>query len=203
MALMDRISSQLSHPRGPGGRLVARLMNRGNRRMNSRAIEQLDVRDGHRVLDLGFGGGLTFDPLLGMGAEVVGLDRASDMVTAAAAKYEDAVASGRLRVAEGDVQALPLDDGSVDRVLTVNTVYFWSDLPAALSEVRRVLAPDGRLVIAIRDGAAMKRVDRSIFTVRPPEEIRAAAESAGFGDVRVESPSDQNVHFIVARAAST
>ena len=98
--------------------------------------------------------------------------------------------------------ALPLEDGSVDGVVTVNTVYFWPDLPAAFAELRRVLAPDGRLVIGIRDGAVMENVDLTIFTVRAPDEISGALEAAGFADVRVESPDDQPVHFLVAREPS-
>lgn len=199
MALWQRISRQLSHPTGLGGRLVARLMNRGNQRMNLRAIELLDLAPGMRVLDLGFGGGLALGALLGREAQVTGIDRAADMVTAARRKHRDALAAGRLQLAEGDVHALPFPDASFERVLTVNTVYFWPDLPAALTEIRRVLAPDGRLVIGIRDPLSMRKVSRDIFTVRPAQDVSAAAEHAGFSDVRLDSPTGEKVHFIVGR----
>lgn len=77
------LSRQLSHPTGAGGKVVARLMNRGNRNLNDQAIARLDVQRGSRVLDLGFGGGLTFAPLWERGATVVAIDRAEDMVAAA------------------------------------------------------------------------------------------------------------------------
>ena len=77
------LSRQLSHPSGAGGKVVARLMNRGNRTLNDQAIARLDVQRGSRVLDLGFGGGLTFAPLWDRGATVIGIDRAEDMVAAA------------------------------------------------------------------------------------------------------------------------
>ena len=73
--LRGAISRQLSDPSGYGGRLVAVLMNRGNRDLNARAIDLLDVRSGTHVLDLGFGGGLTFPMLLGRGPTVTGVDR--------------------------------------------------------------------------------------------------------------------------------
>ena len=57
------LSRQLSHPSGATGKVVARVMNRGNRKLNDNAIARLDVQPGARVLDLGFGGGLTFAPL--------------------------------------------------------------------------------------------------------------------------------------------
>jgi SAM-dependent methyltransferase len=192
------LSRQLSHPSGAGGKVVARLMNRGNRGLNDRAIARLDVRPGDRVLELGFGGGLTFAPLWERGATVVAIDRADDMVAAARTRFADALATGRLELHAGDVARLPLADGAVDRVLTVNTVYFWADLGAALREVRRVLAPGGRLVVAIRDMAVMRRLDRTVFTLRRPDELAAALRDAGFTGVDVQTPPDGKTHLILA-----
>ncbi len=192
------LSRQLSHPSGAGGRVIARLMNRGNRDLNQRAIAQLDVRQGDRVLDLGFGGGLTFPPLWERGATVVGIDRAEDMVAAARVRFAAEVAAGRLELHAGEVARLPLGDGAVDRVLTVNTVYFWPDLDVAFREIRRVLAPSGRLVVAIRDMAVMQRLDPKVFTLRRPDELAAALRDAGFAEPGVQTPPDRKTHLIVA-----
>jgi len=196
--LRRALSDQLSRPSGVAGRIVAAGMNRGNRDFNARAIERLDVRPGMRVLDLGFGGGLTFGPLLGRGATVVGVDRAGDMVGAAGSRHRADVDAGRLSLHAGDVLALPLADAAVDRVLTVNTVYFWPDLGPALRELHRVLAPGGRVVIGIRDGSVMERVDPAVFTLRPPAEIAAALQAAGFGAAQVHTAPDGASHLIVA-----
>jgi SAM-dependent methyltransferase len=192
------LSDQLSRPSGLAGRVVAAGMNRGNRGFNARAIDLLDVRAGARVLDLGFGGGLTFAPLLGRGATVVGVDRADDMVAAARNRHRADVDAGRLSLHTGEVRALPLEDASVDRVLTVNTVYFWPDLSVAFAELHRVLAPDGRVVIGIRDGSVMERVDRAVFTLRAPAEIAGALSDAGFGGAEVHSAADGRTHLISA-----
>lgn len=178
-------------------------MNRGNRKMNTRAIDLLDLENGTRVLDLGFGGGLALDMLLDRGAKVTGVDRAPAMIAAATTRHSEAIAAGRLTVVEGDVAALPLAPASVERVLTINTVYFWSDLETALAEIYRVLTPDGKLVIGIRDGSVMNNVSRDIFTIRPPGEIRTKVVDAGFDDVQIESPSDEKVHYISAQRSTT
>lgn len=196
--LRRAISDQLSRPAGPLGRVVAALMNRGNRDLNARAIDLLDVTRDSRVLDLGFGGGLTFAPLLARGATVSGIDRAADMVEAAERGHGEAVAAGRLVLRTGEVENLPLPDAAVDRVLTVNTVYFWPDLAGALREVGRVLAPGGRLVIGIRDGSVMQQVSPEVFTLRTPDEIRSALEAAGFSEVQVRSAQDRKTHLIAA-----
>ncbi|WP_320671946.1 class I SAM-dependent methyltransferase [Patulibacter defluvii] len=192
------VSRQLAHPAGPAGRIVAALMNRGNRGLNQRAIERLELAADSRVLDLGFGGGVTLPTLLARAAHVVAIDRAPEMVAAARRRHPDAVAGGRLDLRTGQVDPLPLADGAVDRILTVNTVYFWPDLPAALAELRRVLAPGGRLVIGIRDGPVMDQVDRALFTVRPPAELAAALREAGFARVAVDSAADGSSHLLVA-----
>ena len=197
--LRQLVSRQLSEPSGAAGRVVAVLMNRGNRRMNTRAIELLDLADGMRVLDLGFGGGLALEMLLDRGAQVTGVDRAPAMVAAATTRHRDAIAAGRLTVSEGDVTGLPLQADSVEGVVTINTVYFWPDLAAAFAEITRVLTPNGKLIIGIRDGAVMTNVSRDIFTIRQPNEIKTQLAEAGFDDVQIDSPSDQKVHYIVAQ----
>jgi arsenite methyltransferase len=197
--LRTALSRQLSHPSGRGGAVIARFPRFINRALNGRAIDLLDVQAGSRVLDLGFGGGLTIPPLLARGATVTGVDRAADMVEAAEARHADAVAEGRLSLATGEVARLPLADGAVDRVLTVNTVYFWPDLAPAFGEIRRVLAPGGRLVVGIRDGAVMEQVNRDIFTIRTPAEIGEELTAAGFTGVEVVSAPDGRTHLIIAR----
>lgn len=196
--LRASVLRQLSHPRGRGGRVIAAAMNRGNRGLNARAIELLDVQPGSRVLDLGFGGGLTFAPLLERAASVTGVDRAEDMVAAAGVRHAEAVAAGRLHLHVGEVLDLPLEARSVDRVITVNTVYFWRDLPAALAELRRVLAPGGRLVVGIRDGSVMEQVTPDLFTLRTPDVLAQALTDAGFDAVQIVTAPDGKSHLLTA-----
>lgn len=198
MGLWDVVSRQLSEPSGLGGRVIAGLMNRGNRAMNERALELLELREGKRVLEVGFGGGLVLDELLARGALVTGLDRAGDMVAAARRGRQGPLGEGRLTLLRGDVHSVPAPDASYDRILTVNTVYFWPELEVALAELGRVLAPEGRMVVGIRDPSAMRKVSRDVFTLRSPESVRDAVEVAGFADVRLESKPGSKCHFVIA-----
>ncbi len=200
MGIWHSISRQLSEPSGLWGKVVARGMNRGNAEMNARALEHLLPLGDSSVLELGFGGGATLPKLLEVAGHVTGLDRADDMVAAAKRRHSGEISAGRLRLDAGDIYDLPYDDGSFDRVLTVNTIYFWPDLHAALQEVHRVMARDGALVIGIRDPSVMEKVDRTIFTVREPVEVKAAVEAAGFTEVELSSPSGTRYHLITASA---
>ena len=146
-------------------------------------------------------GGLALPLLLERAAHVTAIDRAQDMVAAAEARHADDIAAGRLTVTAGDIGALRLADGSVDRILTVNTVYFWPDLAPAFGELRRVMAPGARLVIGIRDGSVMEHVDRDIFTLRTPAELANALRDAGLDDVDIVSAADRKSHLLAATNA--
>lgn len=184
------LAKQLSHPSGLMGRLVGRLMNRGNANVSAYAIEQLEIGRADRVLEIGFGGGATLPLLLGAAGFVAGLDRSRTMVEAARTRHAGSVEAGRLDIREGLVEAMPFADASFDRVLTVNTVYFWRSLAAGFAEIHRVLAPGGRVAVGFlpRERMAPLGMPADIFTMRTPDEVAAALGASGFTHVRVARP---------------
>src|SRR5437762_3089499 len=101
------IARQLSHPTGVLGRIMGRQMNRRNARMNAFAIQQLELTPADRVLEVGFGGGVTLPSLIATAAYVAGVDRAPSMAQRANANFAEAVAAGRAEFRKGNVEALP------------------------------------------------------------------------------------------------
>ena len=191
MATPYFIAQQLAHPRGFLGRIIGRLMNRHNARVNAFAVQMLELKAPDRVLEIGFGGGVSLKPLLDAGAYVAGVDRSRDMVRQARRIFSAEVNEGRADFREGDVDALPFRAASFGKACTVNTIYFWKSLEAAFAEIRRVLSPNGRLVVGFLPKDRMERlgVPMDIFALREPEEVVSALTSAGFKNVRVERPS--------------
>jgi arsenite methyltransferase len=182
--LRRRLAAQLRRPSGASGRVVAAMLNRGNRATNERAIELLEVdASSHRVLDVGFGGGIGLE-LLGAGSRplVAGVDHAEDAVRAARKRF----AGARLEVAS--VEALPFEDGAFDRVLSVHTIYFWPDAAAGARELFRVTAPGGRVVLAFMRGEEMRKrkVHEHGFAYFEAADVAALLTGAGFAPVRVE-----------------
>ena len=182
---------QLRHPAGPGGWLIARLMNRSNAVMNQRAIELLDVRTSSDVLEVGFGGGLALPALLALASEgrVTAIDPSDDMLTGGLRRHGEAIASGRLRLEHGIVEELPYRDGEFDRVLSVNTVYFWRDPAVGFAEIRRVLRPGGSLVLGYRPAARMRELGfaRHGFRLYDDEEVLRLLNDTAF-EVRTLEP---------------
>jgi arsenite methyltransferase len=162
-------------------------MNRRNAAMNAYAVEQLDLQPTDRVLEIGFGGGVTLPSLISAAAFVVGVDPSADVVRAA---IEQHGTSERLQFRQGEVEALPCAPGEFSKACTVNTIYFWRALDAGFSQIHRVLAEGGRVAVAFLPKAKMAAMNMppDIFTLRDPDDVVAAMQQAGFRDIRVERP---------------
>ncbi|MCI2418786.1 class I SAM-dependent methyltransferase [Saccharopolyspora sp. K220] len=113
-------------------------------------IALAELRDGQQVLDVGCGTG---NLLRSIGkqsrkAELVGLDPDPNALSRASRKARRAGLA--MRLDRGFAQELPYPDGSFDRVFS-SLMLHHLDSPskdALLAEVRRVLRPDGLLVLA-------------------------------------------------------
>ncbi|MGW2426806.1 methyltransferase domain-containing protein [Streptomyces sp. NPDC001709] len=114
-------------------------------------LDELDVRAGHRVLDLGCGPGTDLEALaqaVTPAGAVVGVDNDRNMVDAARARTAgDAVVDVR----HADIHDLPMPDHTADRARTDRVLQHVADPLAALGEIRRVLRPGGRLVMGEPD----------------------------------------------------
>jgi ubiquinone/menaquinone biosynthesis C-methylase UbiE len=101
--------------------------------------EALEGAPGRRLVDVGGGTGNYAAALRGEGWDPLVVDREPAMLARAAAKG--------LETLEGDAQRLPLPDECADAVMLVSMLHHVEDQPAAIAEARRILRPNGRLVL--------------------------------------------------------
>ena len=185
MAKSERIARQSAHPSGLLGHVVARVMALDTAAVNRRAVEHLDPRPGERILELGCGHGRTLRRVaarVGRGF-AAGVDPSQVMLGVARRHLRREIATGRVRVDEGDAARIPHADGSFDKAFSVNTLYFWPRLDAGLRELGRVLRPGGELLLVFRDGcdpAAVAELPASVYTLRSADEVVTALEAAEF-----------------------
>ncbi len=202
--LLSAVAGQLGRPHGLLSPFVARALNRGNEKAITAAVDATEIEQGGVAADIGFGGGVGLQRLLdrvGDSGVVHGIEIADDMLRRAKSKFG---ADARLRLSRGSLTELPLQDASVDALITVNTAYFVSDLDAACAQLARVLRPGGRAVIGIGDPDVMAKLPftKHGFTIRPVEEILAAVENSGLqvAQRRIEDKPIPRYLFIGSRA---
>lgn len=107
----------------------------------------LGITPGMKVLDLGCGDGNTAVPEARLGAEVLGVDIASNLVAAAQQRARE-LGLANLRVQEGDACDLhPLADDSFDLVVSIFGAMFAPKPVEVAKEMVRVTRPGGRVVM--------------------------------------------------------
>src|SRR5579884_2361702 len=114
--------------------------------ITEQTLALMDLRPADRVLDLGCGTGWASRRLARVAQEVVGLDVADEMLRRA-----EQTSSGfnNIRYVWGSAEKIPAPDHYFTKVLSVESFYYYADQGKALDELRRVLAPGGRLFILI------------------------------------------------------
>jgi SAM-dependent methyltransferase len=166
------------------------------------------LRDGERALDVACGTGVVARlaaAQVGVRGGVVGLDLNPGMLARAraAAPTEGATVQWQ----EADAAAMPFQAATFDAVLCQAGFQYFTDRQQAAREMRRVLKPDGRLVVVVwralahspgfaaleaalerHVGAAAAAVMRSPFVFGDAtDELRGLLSQAGFGRVRVSA----------------
>ena len=140
-----------------------------------------------RLVDIGTGTGRMIE-LFGRSAlQSVGIDRSSEMLRLARVKLEAAGIPSSLR--QGDMYALPMDDGSADTIIIHQVLHYAHSPAAAIDEASRVLAPGGRLLIvdfAAHEREELRATDAHIRLGFDDETMAAWFKAAGISVDHVE-----------------
>lgn len=162
--------------------------------LRARSYELLQAARGAFVVDVGCGAGRAVAELADQGARALGIDVSDQMIALARARWP----SGEFRA--GDACALPLGDGEAAGYRADKVIHALTDPARALAEARRVLAPDGRIVVCGQDWDTFvidssdpeltrtivrERADK-VASPRAARQYRNLLLDAGFRDVTVE-----------------
>src|ERR687894_870769 len=165
-------------------------------------IDIAQLRRGERVLDVACGTGVVARlavERVGDTGTIAGVDLNPGMLAVARSVTPSDMT---IEWHEASAEAMPLSDESFDVVLCQLGLQFVPDKPAALREMRRVLAPGGRLIMnvagptpppfAIADEELARHIGpeaagfvRLVFSLHDPDELQNLISGAGFHDVAV------------------
>jgi arsenite methyltransferase len=183
------------------------------------SLALLNPLPGERILDLGCGvGGFCrgLAPLVAPGGHVIGVDLSLDAIALANRLSADADLDG-LAFELGDGHHLRFADASFDAVTCISVLGFCQDPSRALAELRRVLRPEGRLLLAHADeeaprysggdGALGRRIRQAIATrgldPRIAQRLVLLLQEGGFHVLRKEMLSGFERHYSPGAAGYT
>jgi ubiquinone/menaquinone biosynthesis C-methylase UbiE len=174
-------------PTGLLGRIGGLILARTNRKAAARAIALLDVRPGDRALEIGFGPGVGIEILAQRvpPGTVAGVDPSAEMMGQATARNMRAIRDGRVELHRTCADRLPFADNAFEKVVVINSMQIWPDGAVGMREVRRVLKPGGRVVLAFTPYAGQSNA-----------AVSAAVAAAGFGPPRMVERD--NLYCVVA-----
>lgn len=168
------------------------------------------LQEGERVLDLGSGAGIDCflaAARVGKTGKVIGVDMTDEMLDLANRNLEKSDYEN-VEFRKGEIENLPLDDSSVDVVISNCVINLVPDKAKVFSEIARVLAPGGRVmvsdIVAVREIPELPEVvlkSAAAYTgcltgAILVDNYLAKMEEAGLAKAQVQSRAEIPVEFI-------
>lgn len=129
-------------------------------------LSRLNLKPGHRLLDLGCGaGGLAEYASDTTGAIVMGVDYSASAIETASERTKDK--RDKVSFVEGDLNALTVSESSFDAAICIDAIYWVADMADAISSIIRTIRSGGQLCILIEhrinpsDSAELKQSDKT------------------------------------------
>ncbi len=170
-------------PQGVMGRFVGELMVRQHAKETAWTVSIADIQPVNRVLEIGFGAGKAIQLLAEKTTHgfVHGIDLSATMVKRARERNAQAVRAGRVTLQQGEAAQLPFEGHYFDKVISINTFYWWAEDPhIILTEMFRVRKPGGKLLVTFANG---KIGERDYYQTTIEEQMLPQMKSIGFTEV--------------------
>jgi ubiquinone/menaquinone biosynthesis C-methylase UbiE len=170
------------------------------------SLDLLDVMPGDRVLELGCGAGrglaLAIDRA--HAGSITGVDLSTTMLRAAARRNRAALRAGTLRLVRADISALPFAPASVDKVFSIHTFYFWPTQHDTLTDLVRLLAGGGKLVVTFATAETLPSGERVSWPLheRAEQLVRDLQRHDGLSATLQHGPDNRqynNVALVIER----
>ena len=162
---LQAIASQLKHPTGEKGIEMANMMHETNINMTRHSVQNLNIKDGNSILELGHGnaGHAEFIFEQAENLKYYGLEMSELMFQEARQINRNFVSQKQAFFSLYDGNKIPFEDESFDKIFTVNTIYFWQEPEKLFLEIYRVLQPNGNFCLTFAEEDFMKTLPFTQF----------------------------------------
>jgi arsenite methyltransferase len=164
-------------------------MERGHRPVGEQAIARMRVGLDARVLDVGCGSGWASRLLAksALNGSVVGIDISDEMIGVA---REASRSFPNVSFEVASAEQLPFSDGDFSHAFSMESLYYYRNIPKALSEIHRILRPGGLFVAVVDLYWENAATHQWIDTLKVPVELlsvddyRSLFADAGFVNIK-------------------
>jgi SAM-dependent methyltransferase len=195
-------------PTGTEGRAIAASMNRRHSTLTAWGLKHVKINPDSIILDVGCGGGKTVSTLAqrAVQGKVFGIDYSRDMVEYSKEINRELITQNRVEIKEASAEKTGFPDSFFDLVTTIETHYFWPSLPDAFQGIKRVLKPEGKLLMVnemVKDGVYevenAEMIEKAHVRLFRLQEIQGMLEAAGFADVKVFTKAESPWNAVLAK----
>lgn len=146
-SLTNYLIEQCKNPTGFVGQQMIKIWNRTFWPMTQWGLYSIKLHASDHLLEIGCGGGNTLHYLTKQitKGQIAAIDISLEAVKKAKKKNHLAIQQGWLNIEQAAAEQLPHDKACFNKVIAVQTHFYWDNLEVALDEIYRVLKPDGLL----------------------------------------------------------
>ncbi|MFH6933643.1 class I SAM-dependent methyltransferase [Flavobacterium sp. FlaQc-30] len=162
---LQAIASQLKLPTGEKGIEIGNMMNETNINMTRHSIQNLNISNEYKILELGHGnaGHVEFLFEQAENLKYYGLEMSELMFQEARQTNRNFVSQKQAFFSLYDGNKIAFENDFFDKIFTVNTIYFWQKPEELLAEIYRVLKPNGNFCLTFAEEDFMKQLPFTQF----------------------------------------
>lgn len=171
------LAKNLANPEGEIGKDIAKMMNETNISMTKETIKALHLIDNDKVLEIGHGNAGHLSYLLDFADNIQyrGLEISETMKSEAEKINQKYHSQSEFHLYQGN--KIPFENETFDKIMTVNTIYFWQNPVDFFNEIYRVLKNSGSFVLTFAKKDFMKTLpftsDFKLYNYEDVEELVA------------------------------
>jgi len=173
-----------------------------NQRQYKAILDNINLGHNDIILDIGFVNGYFINKLFkkNIPINIYGIEISNYMVNNVSKKYKKYVENSLLKLSLENIANTSFENGTFNKIYTINTIYFWNDLEKCFSEIKRILKPNGMFLNAIYTKGYLDKIiyTKYGFNKYSIEDIKKVTEENGMKINKIVEIKKNKIYCIIS-----